>query len=92
MKVREGIRWTFRLAVPAAMVLWGAYELLIIWRSGWLWTGYWSTIAFFVAVFGAAWLVEELRELWSHHTALALAAVAFLLGFGIVLMGPSWPG
>jgi hypothetical protein len=56
------IRRAIRFLIPSAMLLWGAYELKLIWDAGWLWKGAISTIAFWVAVFGLLWLLEEIRE------------------------------
>ena len=59
----QKVRWFFRLAIPAAMVGWGAYELVTVWDAGWVWKGYRSAIACFVALSGALWLFDDLREL-----------------------------
>ena len=45
------------------MVLWGLHELYLIHDAGWVWHGYHSAIAFFLALIGLGWLFDDLREL-----------------------------
>lgn len=58
------LRWLFRLVIPTSMVLWGMRELHLIHSAGWIWHGYHSAIAFFLALIGLGWLFDDLRELF----------------------------